>query len=151
MSSPICPSVNISNLSCVEILENTLYVIQNWSFTAPTWTGTVDSLNYLLGISFHLQKDYSKLNSQDHRLPSSQRFCCCQEPYQKDNLLRHNLDVMHIQKNVMDNIIGRLLDMQEKMKGNFKACKELQEMDLRQQFHPYTAENGKTLCLQLAT
>jgi hypothetical protein len=25
-------------------------------------------------------------------------------PYWKDNLLRHNLDVMHIEKNVMDNI-----------------------------------------------
>ncbi|XP_062170410.1 uncharacterized protein LOC133876141 [Alnus glutinosa] len=28
-------------------------------------------------------------------------------PYWKDNLLRHNLDVMHIEKNVVDNIIAR--------------------------------------------
>jgi hypothetical protein len=32
-------------------------------------------------------------------------------PYWKDNLIRHNLDVMYIKKNVMDNIIGTLLDM----------------------------------------
>jgi hypothetical protein len=30
-------------------------------------------------------------------------------PYWKDNLLRHNLDVMHIEKNVMDNILGTIL------------------------------------------
>ena len=65
-------------------------------------------------------------------------------PYWKDNLLRHNLNVMHIEKNVMDNIIGTLLDIKDKTKDNFKARKDLQEMGLRQQRHPYTDENGKT-------
>lgn len=37
-------------------------------------------------------------------------------PYWKDNLLQHNLDVMHIEKNVTDNILGTLLDMKEKNK-----------------------------------
>jgi hypothetical protein len=37
-------------------------------------------------------------------------------PYWKDNLLRRNLNVIHIEKNVMDNIIGTLLDMKEKKK-----------------------------------
>jgi hypothetical protein len=32
-------------------------------------------------------------------------------PYWKDNSLRHNLDVMHIEKNVMDNILGTILDI----------------------------------------
>jgi len=32
-------------------------------------------------------------------------------PYWKDNLLRHNLDVMHIEKNVMGNIVGTILDI----------------------------------------
>jgi hypothetical protein len=39
-------------------------------------------------------------------------------PYLKDNLLRHNLDVMHIEKNVMDNILGTLLDIKGKSKDN---------------------------------
>jgi hypothetical protein len=42
-------------------------------------------------------------------------------PYWKDNLLRYNLDVMHIEKNVMDNIIGTLLDIKEKTKDNFQS------------------------------
>jgi len=36
--------------------------------------------------------------------------------YWKDNLLRHNLEVMHIEKNVTDNILETLLDMKEKQK-----------------------------------
>jgi hypothetical protein len=35
-------------------------------------------------------------------------------PYWKDNLLRHNLDVMHIEKNGMDNILGTILDIKGK-------------------------------------
>jgi hypothetical protein len=42
-------------------------------------------------------------------------------PYWKDNLLRHNFDVMHIEKNVMDNIIGTLLDIKGKTKDNIEA------------------------------
>lgn len=37
-------------------------------------------------------------------------------PYWKDNLLWHNLDVMHIKKNVTNNILRMLLDMKEKNK-----------------------------------
>jgi hypothetical protein len=39
-------------------------------------------------------------------------------PYWNDNLLRHNLDVMHIEKNVMDNILGTILDIKGKKKDN---------------------------------
>jgi hypothetical protein len=44
----------------------------------------------------------------------------------------------------MNNIIGTLLDMQGKINDNFKVCKNLQEMGLREQFHLYMTENGKT-------
>jgi hypothetical protein len=51
-------------------------------------------------------------------------------PYWKDNLLRHNLDVMHIEKNVMDNILGTILDIKGKTKDNLAARLDLQEMGL---------------------
>ncbi|XP_004510005.1 uncharacterized protein [Cicer arietinum] len=41
-----------------------------------------------------------------------------QLPYWKDNSLRHNLDVMHIEKNICDNIIGTLLEIEGK-KNNY--------------------------------
>jgi len=46
-------------------------------------------------------------------------------PYWKDNLLRHNLDVMHIEKNVMDNILGTILDIKGKAKDNLAARLDL--------------------------
>jgi hypothetical protein len=46
-------------------------------------------------------------------------------PYWKDNLLRHNLDVMHIEKNGMDNILGTILDIKGKIKNDLAACRDL--------------------------
>jgi hypothetical protein len=65
-------------------------------------------------------------------------------PYWKDNLLRHNLDVMHVEKNVMDNILGTMLDIKGKTKDNAQACHDLQEIGLRPKLHPYTGDDGKT-------
>jgi hypothetical protein len=41
--------------------------------------------------------------------------------YWKDNLLRYNLDVTHIEKNVMDNILDTILDIKGKTKDNLAA------------------------------
>jgi hypothetical protein len=51
---------------------------------------------------------------------------------------------MHIEKNVMDNIIGPLLDMKGKTKDNLKAHKDLRKMGLRLELHPITKANGRT-------
>jgi len=42
-------------------------------------------------------------------------------PYWKTNLLRHNLDVMHIEKNVFENIFNIVIDVKGKTKDNIKA------------------------------
>ncbi|GKA97662.1 hypothetical protein Tco_0825556 [Tanacetum coccineum] len=42
-------------------------------------------------------------------------------PYWEFNLIRHNLDVMHIEKNVFDNLIGTLLNLDGKTKDNENA------------------------------
>ena len=36
-------------------------------------------------------------------------------------MLRHNLDMMHIEKNVVNNIIGTLLNLDGKTNDNLKA------------------------------
>ncbi|XP_070011494.1 uncharacterized protein [Nicotiana sylvestris] len=63
-------------------------------------------------------------------------------PYWKNNLIRHNLDVMHIEKNVCDNIIGTLLDMEGKTKDNLNVRRDLKEMGIRRDLHP-TQRDGK--------
>ena len=57
-------------------------------------------------------------------------------PYWQHSVLRHNLDVMHIEKNVCDNIIGMLLQLEGKSKDNDKARYDLVDMNIRSQLHP---------------
>ncbi|OIT20623.1 hypothetical protein A4A49_63398, partial [Nicotiana attenuata] len=57
-------------------------------------------------------------------------------PYWEFNSLRHNLDVMHIEKNVFDNIIYSLLNDKDKSKDNIKARKDLQDMGIRRDLWP---------------
>jgi len=42
-------------------------------------------------------------------------------PYWKTNLLRHSLDIMHIEKNVFENIFNAVMDVKRKTKDNIKA------------------------------
>ena len=55
-------------------------------------------------------------------------------PYWEDQKLRHNLDVMHIEKNVMDNILGMVLNLRDWTKDNYKACLDL-AMGIRSELH----------------
>jgi hypothetical protein len=64
-------------------------------------------------------------------------------PYWEDNLLRYNLDVIHIEKNVIDNILCTILDIKGKTKNNLEARKDLCEMGLRHILYPFTIENEK--------
>nr|XP_043639519.1 uncharacterized protein LOC122610612 [Erigeron canadensis] len=57
-------------------------------------------------------------------------------PYWENLLLRHNLDVMHIEKNVCDNIVGTLLGQEGKSKDNYKARLDLQRLGIRKELHP---------------
>ncbi|XP_074323659.1 uncharacterized protein LOC141660567 [Apium graveolens] len=64
-------------------------------------------------------------------------------PYWPTLLLRHNLDVMHIEKNVCDNIIGTLLDIEGKSKDNLKARKDLHDLKIREELWLKKSTNDK--------
>lgn len=66
-----------------------------------------------------------------------------QLPYWKDNLLRHNLDVMHIEKIVCDNLIGTLLNMDSKTKDDLNARLDLVGLGLRPELQPRLNDKGK--------
>ncbi|KAH0776339.1 hypothetical protein KY290_007750 [Solanum tuberosum] len=59
------------------------------------------------------------------------------------NLLRHNLDVMHIEKNIVDSILGTLLDISGKTKNHAKARYDLKDMGIRKNLHPKDTEDTK--------
>ncbi|CAN6568406.1 unnamed protein product [Malus baccata var. baccata] len=57
-------------------------------------------------------------------------------PYWRHLLIRHNLDVMHIEKNICDNIVGTLLDMDKKSKDGLAARADLEILNIRHGQHP---------------
>ncbi|XP_042432996.1 uncharacterized protein LOC122019608 [Zingiber officinale] len=56
-------------------------------------------------------------------------------PYWQTNLIRHNLDVMHIEKNVFDNVFNTIMDVKDKTKDNAKARKDLEQLCSRPELH----------------
>ncbi|CAI0559000.1 unnamed protein product [Linum tenue] len=64
-------------------------------------------------------------------------------PYWEKLKLRHNLDVMHIEKNICDNVVGTLLNMPGKTKDTVKARQDLQEMNIRDELHLQGRSDGK--------
>ncbi|KAL0448967.1 UNVERIFIED_CONTAM: hypothetical protein Slati_1453100 [Sesamum latifolium] len=49
-------------------------------------------------------------------------------PYWSTLLIRHNLDVIHIKKNVFDNIFNMIMDIKEKTKDNLNARRDLKSI-----------------------
>ena len=58
-----------------------------------------------------------------------------QLPYWETLLVRHNLDAMHVEKNVFDNIVNTLLDVDNKSKDSVNARLDLKEMNIRSNLH----------------
>ena len=56
-------------------------------------------------------------------------------PYWEDLLVPHILDVMHIEKNICDNILGTLLQIEGKSKDTHNARLDLYDMRIRHTLH----------------
>jgi hypothetical protein len=63
-------------------------------------------------------------------------------PYWKDLMMRHTIDVMHVEKNACEALIGTLLDIPGKTKDTLKARMDLEKMKLRKDLHHKILENG---------
>ena len=56
-------------------------------------------------------------------------------PYWKTNLIRYNLDVMHIEKNFFDNIFNTIMNVEGKTKDNAKSREDLKEFCSHPELH----------------
>lgn len=63
-------------------------------------------------------------------------------PYWSSLLVRHNLDVMHIEKNVCETLLATLLDIEGKSKDNLNARHDLKEMKIRKSQHAKERDDG---------
>ncbi|KAK9073871.1 hypothetical protein SSX86_006465 [Deinandra increscens subsp. villosa] len=88
---------------------------------------------------------FGKLVKDNPNLPFNwkKRSIFFELPYWEKNLIRHNLDVMHTEKNVCDSVIGTLMNLDGKTKDNIKARLDLQEMGIRTELHPQVQANNK--------
>ncbi|XP_058070934.1 uncharacterized protein LOC131219971 [Magnolia sinica] len=119
---------------------------------APTLLSGSDVLDQLQGINVTFGKKTSgnyghKRRREDNakdRYNWKKQSIFFDLPYWEHNLLRHNLDVMHIEKNVCDNVLGTLLNIEGKTKDSLKARLDMQDMGIRQTLHPRQLSSNKT-------
>ncbi|KAL5581119.1 hypothetical protein UlMin_013561 [Ulmus minor] len=64
-------------------------------------------------------------------------------PYWAEIELKHNLDVMHIEKNIYDSLLGTLMGDPHKSKDTDNARRDLQHLGIRSELHLY--EDGNKL------
>ena len=96
--------------------------------------GTEHLLGRCLGRKCQLAYNKRKRREED-QIRWRKRSIFFTLPYWEDHKLRHNLDVMHIEKNVMDNILSTLLNVKDQTKDNYKARLDLAEMGIRSELH----------------
>ncbi|XP_004298273.1 PREDICTED: uncharacterized protein LOC101301486 [Fragaria vesca subsp. vesca] len=63
-------------------------------------------------------------------------------PYWSTLKIRHNLDVMHIEKNVCDSVLGTIMNLKHKNKDTPKACVDLKKMGICPQL--WLVQNKRT-------
>ncbi|XP_049388507.1 uncharacterized protein LOC125852871 [Solanum stenotomum] len=66
-------------------------------------------------------------------------------PYWSTNLIRHNLDVMHIEKNFFENVFNTVLDVDGKTKDNPKSREDLKEFCRRPELHVVDGKYPKAI------
>ncbi|WVZ02274.1 hypothetical protein V8G54_023080 [Vigna mungo] len=99
----------------------------------------VENINVTFGRGIHLDGRGKRYREEVKQWKKRSIFF--ELPYWESNLLRHNLDFMHIEKNVFDNIMYTLLNEKPKSKDNLNARKDLKEMGIRQDLWPH--DNGR--------
>ncbi|CAA7036364.1 unnamed protein product [Microthlaspi erraticum] len=111
-----------------------------------TLSGTV-ILEQLEGLVVTLGKKVDlvgrKRGRADEVLQWRKRSIFFKLPYWKHLLLHHNLDVMHIEKNVFDNLVFTILDDKNKSKDHLNARKDLHALGIRSELWP--DQSGKYL------
>ena len=64
-------------------------------------------------------------------------------PYWAEIALKHNLNVMHIEKNVCDSLLGTLMGDPHKSKDTDNARRDLENLGIKQELHLY--KDGKKM------
>jgi hypothetical protein len=110
--------------------------------SAPKWY----TEKLLFEMVKHIQVVFGKgtvKGQKKKKTPTSTSMTFKKTPYWKDLEICQSIDLMHVTKNIFDNIIGTLLYMSRKMKDRLKSCNDLLQFGLRPELHPILRPNGK--------
>ncbi|XP_049406147.1 uncharacterized protein LOC125869748 [Solanum stenotomum] len=89
-----------------------------------------------------------KKRSRDNKGPWKKRSIFFELPYWAYNKLKHNLDVMHIEKNICDSLLGTLLEIDGKSKDHVNSRYDLREMGIRKELQPIEDDDGNVSLAQ---
>ncbi|KAJ8618955.1 hypothetical protein MRB53_015141 [Persea americana] len=114
---------------------------------APRLSGTemLDRVMRLLVIQFGKIAASKIINGFGNFHNWVQRSIFWELPYQSTNLIRHILDVMHIEKNVFDNAFNTLMGFPGKTKDSDKARLDMKDICKRPGLELYETPNGGKL------
>ena len=76
----------------------------------------------------------SQLDQEEKKI-WKRRVCLWNLEYWENLKLRHNLDVMHIEKNICENLIGTILNIPGKTKDTVKARLDLKDLGVKKELH----------------
>ncbi|KAL0310295.1 UNVERIFIED_CONTAM: hypothetical protein Scaly_2942200 [Sesamum calycinum] len=85
--------------------------------------GAPDDVNDLLAYGMASGWSTAGVIRSKHKWTKKNIFC--ELEYWSTRLIRYNLNVIHIKKNVFDNIFSTIMDIKEKMKDNLNTWKDL--------------------------
>ncbi|XP_042946082.1 uncharacterized protein LOC122279468 [Carya illinoinensis] len=101
----------------------------------PAHLAAEDIINEIQNIPFNA--DFGKANKKRKRtteeLNWTKKNIFFQLPYWSRLKIRHNLDVMHIEKNICDNILGTLMNITGKTKDHVNARRDLSNLNIRKE------------------
>ena len=109
----------------------------------PPFLKGTDVLNNLQDFQHALER-----KERDQLMDHEKKSIFLELPYWQHSLLRHNLDVTHIEKNIVYNILGTLLYISCKTKDHANARYELKDIEIRKNLHQKDTEDSKREILQ---
>ncbi|KAM0027483.1 hypothetical protein Hdeb2414_s0019g00540781 [Helianthus debilis subsp. tardiflorus] len=123
--------------------------IENRLAPKPLSGDTASALTELSTFKNQFGKTQKKNN--DSTCPLKKRSIFFDLPYWQFNKCRHNLDVMHIEKNICDNVIGTLLDISGKSKDHLKARFDILDLGIKEKLQRILSDDGKHVIIKNAS
>ncbi|KAL3618846.1 hypothetical protein CASFOL_037294 [Castilleja foliolosa] len=112
---------------------------------APISLTGEDVLSQLEKLPTRIPGKHSNKNRKrgEEELNWTKRSILFELPYWSKLKLRHNLDVMHTEKNICESILGTLMNVEGKTKDTVKARLDLEDMKIRKELHLIKKNNDK--------